>query len=154
MYETLSIYQCLTVVNNRAKTAYICFFGASPLSLLCFSLVMPAPSSALPTPPASSLDFLDERPKMPSQHVEEILPPVNPIDYEAESTQDPGSSIDGRRRRPLRRLLESLGKAYTAVVSNTALRMFERHQFSHASSYGGKSLVDHDIGGFLEISTS
>ncbi|CAG8128897.1 unnamed protein product, partial [Penicillium nalgiovense] len=69
-----------------------------------FSPVVPPPPSALPTPPASPPD-LAERLKMPSQHVKEILPPVNPIKQEAESTQDLGYSIYGRRRRPSRRLL-------------------------------------------------
>jgi hypothetical protein len=52
--------------------------------------------------------------------VEEALPPVNPIEQEAESTQDLGYSIYGRRRRPSRRLLESLGKVYTAGTLRAA----------------------------------
>ncbi|OQD70189.1 hypothetical protein PENANT_c268G05202, partial [Penicillium antarcticum] len=83
-----------------------------------FSPVVPPPSSALPTPPASP-PGLAERLKTPSQHVE-TFPPVNPIEQEAESTQDLGYSIYGRRRRPSRRLLESLGKVYTAGALNTA----------------------------------
>jgi transposase InsO family protein len=84
-----------------------------------FPPAVPSPSSALPTPPASPPDSA-ERPKTPSQRVEEALPPVNPIEQEAESTQDLGYSIYGRRRRPSRRLLESLGKVYTAGTLRAA----------------------------------
>ena len=76
-------------------------------------------SGALLTPPASP-SVLDEQEKVPPQRMEEIPPPVNPIQQEAESTQDLGYSIYGRRRRPSRRLLESLGKVYTAGALNTA----------------------------------
>ncbi|KAI1828889.1 hypothetical protein DTO027I6_10038 [Penicillium roqueforti] len=78
----------------------------------------PSSTSGLPTPPAPPLPPLNEREKTPSQHVE-TLPPVNPIEQEAESTQDLGYSIYGRIRRPSRRLLESFGKVYTYGALNT-----------------------------------
>ncbi|KAJ5197045.1 hypothetical protein N7449_007524 [Penicillium cf. viridicatum] len=76
-------------------------------------------ANGLTTPPASPLPST-EREKPPSQRAEETLPPVNPIEQEAESTQDLGYSIYARRRRPSRRLLKSLGKVYTAGALNTA----------------------------------
>jgi hypothetical protein len=63
---------------------------------------------------------LAERLKTPSQHVEEIFPPVNPIEQEVDSTQDLRYSIYVRRGRPSRLLLESLGKVYAAGALSTA----------------------------------
>jgi hypothetical protein len=84
-----------------------------------FPPAVPSPASASPGPPASPPDSA-ERPKTPSQRVEKALPPVNPIEQEAESTQDLGYSIYGRRRRPSRRLLESHGKVYPAGTLRAA----------------------------------
>ncbi|KAJ5202905.1 hypothetical protein N7449_004984 [Penicillium cf. viridicatum] len=99
-----------------------------------FSPVVPPPSSALPTPPASPPD-LAERLKTPTRHME-TLPPVNPIEQEAESTQDLGYSIYSRRRRPSRRLLESLGKVYTAgALNTTSTRTVDPSTFHEAVSY-------------------
>ncbi|OQE08426.1 hypothetical protein PENFLA_c135G06338 [Penicillium flavigenum] len=98
-----------------------------------FSPVVPPPSSALPTPPASP-PGLAERLKTPSQHVE-TLPPINPIEQEAESTQDLGYSIYGRRRRPSRRLLESFGKVYTSgALNTTSARTVDPSTFHEAMS--------------------
>ncbi|KAK9847423.1 hypothetical protein MYU51_019477 [Penicillium brevicompactum] len=81
---------------------------------------VPSLANGLPTPPVSPLPFSSEQEKTPSQHGEEIPPPVNPIEQEAESTQDLGYSVYGRRRRPSRRLLESLGKVYSTGTLNPA----------------------------------
>ena len=98
-----------------------------------FSPVVPPPSSALPTPPASPPDSA-ERLKTPFQHVE-TLPPVNPVEQEAEFTQDLGYSLYGRRRRPSRRLLESLGKVYTAgALNTTSARTVDPSTFHEAVS--------------------
>jgi transposase InsO family protein len=81
---------------------------------------VPSLANGLPTPPVSPLPLSSEQEKTPSQHGEEIPPPVNPIEQEAESTQDLGYSVYGRRRRPSRRLLESLGKVYSTGTLNPA----------------------------------
>ncbi|OQE60826.1 hypothetical protein PENNAL_c0296G06010, partial [Penicillium nalgiovense] len=85
-----------------------------------FSPVVPPPSSALPTPPASPLPPSNEREETPSDR-EEIPPVVSPSQQETGLTSDLGYSIYDRRRRPSRRLLESLGKVYSAGTLNTGL---------------------------------
>jgi hypothetical protein len=80
---------------------------------------MPSSTSGLPTPPASPLPPLNEREKTPSGREEETPPVVNPSQQETDLTSDLGYSIYGRRRRPSRRLLESLGKVYSAGTLNT-----------------------------------
>jgi transposase InsO family protein len=77
-----------------------------------FPPTAPPSASALPTPPASPFNPA-ERETAPAQGEEETLP-INPIQQQTESMQDLGYSLYGRRRRPLRRLLESLGKVYAA----------------------------------------
>ena len=65
----------------------------------------------------------------------ETLPPVNPVEQEAEFTQDLGYSLYGRRRRPSRRLLESLGKVYTAgALNTTSARTVDPSTFHEAVS--------------------
>jgi hypothetical protein len=76
-------------------------------------------SSGLPTPPASPLPPSNEREETPSDR-EETPPVVNPSQQETGLTSDLGYSIYGRRRRPSQRLLESLGKVYSAGTLNTA----------------------------------
>ncbi|KAJ5267340.1 hypothetical protein N7478_010148 [Penicillium angulare] len=71
---------------------------------------IPRLASGLPTPPASPLSPSNDQMKMP----EEIPPVVNPTEQGLDVTSDLGYSIYGRRRRPSRRLLESLGKVYSA----------------------------------------
>ncbi|OQE58978.1 hypothetical protein PENNAL_c0347G06755 [Penicillium nalgiovense] len=90
--------------------------NAPPLSVFPS---IPSLANGLPTPPVS-LPFSSEQEKTLSQHGEEIPPPVNPIEQEAESTLDLGYSVYGRRRRPSRRLLESLGKVYSTGTLNPA----------------------------------
>ncbi|KAI1829106.1 hypothetical protein CBS147337_10098 [Penicillium roqueforti] len=55
-----------------------------------------------------------------SKPEEEASPVVNPSQQGTDLISDLGYSIYGRRRRPSRRLLESLGKVYTAGALNTA----------------------------------
>jgi hypothetical protein len=81
---------------------------------------MPRSASGLPTPPASPLSPSNEREETPSEREEETLPVVNPSQQGTGLTSDLGYSIYGRRRRPSRRLLESLGKVYSAGTLNTA----------------------------------
>jgi transposase InsO family protein len=85
-----------------------------------FPTVPISSASGLPTPPASPLPSSAEREKTPSEREEETPPAVNPSQQGTDLTQDLGYSLYGRRRRPSRRLLESLGKVYTAGVLNTA----------------------------------
>jgi hypothetical protein len=75
---------------------------------------MPSSASGLPTPSASPLPPPKEREKTPSKREEETPPVVNPSQQGTDLTSDLGYSIFGRRRRPSRRLLESLGKVYSA----------------------------------------
>ncbi|GKZ63710.1 hypothetical protein AnigIFM49718_006930, partial [Aspergillus niger] len=81
---------------------------------------MPSSASGLPTPPASPLPPSNEQENTPSEREEETPPVVNPSQQGMDLTPDLGYSIFGRRRRPSRRLLESLGKVYTAGALNTA----------------------------------
>ncbi|GLA10095.1 hypothetical protein AnigIFM60653_001480 [Aspergillus niger] len=81
---------------------------------------MPSSASGLPTPPASPLPPSSEQEKTPPESEEETPPVVNPSQQGMDLTPDLGYSIFGRRRRPSRRLLESLGKVYTAGALNTA----------------------------------
>ncbi|KAJ5267756.1 hypothetical protein N7478_010564 [Penicillium angulare] len=81
---------------------------------------VPISVSGLPTPPASPLPPSSEREKTPSERVEETPPVVNPSQQGADLTSDLGYSIYGRRRRPSRRLLESLGKVYSAGILKSA----------------------------------
>ena len=84
---------------------------------------IPAPSGALLTPPPSP-DKLENAPCEPVDNVPsdsepvDIPSPVNPIPRETQPTQDLGYSLYGRRRRPSRRLLESLGKVYATGTLN------------------------------------
>ncbi|KAJ6050443.1 uncharacterized protein N7446_010552 [Penicillium canescens] len=80
---------------------------------------LPSSASGLPTPPLSP-NSSNEEEKTPSGRVEETLPVVNPSQQGNDLTSDLGYSIYGRRRRPSRRLLESLGKVYSAGTLNTA----------------------------------
>ncbi|KAJ5267498.1 hypothetical protein N7478_010306 [Penicillium angulare] len=77
-------------------------------------------ASGLPTPPASPLPPSAEREKAPSEREEETPPAVNPSQQGTDLTQDLGYSFYGRRRWPSRRLLESLGKVYSAGALKTA----------------------------------
>ncbi|KAI1828784.1 hypothetical protein CBS147337_10411 [Penicillium roqueforti] len=81
---------------------------------------MPSSASGLPTPPASPLAPSNEREKTPSEREKETPPVVNPNQQGTDLTSDLGYSIYGRRRRPSRRLLESVGKMFTAGALNTA----------------------------------
>ncbi|CEJ62707.1 hypothetical protein PMG11_11200 [Penicillium brasilianum] len=85
--------------------------------------ILPA-SNAPPTPPPSppSPDDLENVPSgpvdnAPSEPVD-IPSPVNPIFRETQATPDLGYSLYGRRRKPSRRLLESLGKVYATGKLN------------------------------------
>jgi hypothetical protein len=76
-------------------------------------------SGGLSTPPASPFPPSNERRETPSDRKGETPPVVNPSQQETELTSDLGYSIYGRRRRLSRRLLESLGKVYSAGTLNT-----------------------------------
>ncbi|KAJ5743432.1 hypothetical protein N7533_010534 [Penicillium manginii] len=81
---------------------------------------MPSSASGLPTPPPSPLPLSGDKDKTPSERDEQTPPVVNPSQQGTDLTSDLGYSIYGRRRRPSRRLLESLGKVYSAGTLNTA----------------------------------
>jgi hypothetical protein len=83
-------------------------------------LLMPSSASGLPTPPTSPLPPPKEREKTPSEREGETPLVVNPSQQGTDLTSDLGYSIFGRRRRPSRRLLESLGKVYSAGALNPA----------------------------------
>ena len=77
----------------------------------------------------------NEREKTPSGREEETHPVVNPSQQETDLTPDLGYSIYGRRRRPSRRLLESLGNVYTVGELNTApARQIDPATFREAMS--------------------
>ena len=85
------------------------------------------PSGGPPTPPPSP-DKLENA--APCERVNNVpsesepvdnTSPVNPIQHETEATQDLGYSLYGRRRRPSRRLLESLGKVYATGTLNATV---------------------------------
>jgi hypothetical protein len=95
--------------------------------------MLPA-SDAPPTPPPSppSPGDLENVPCEPVDIVPsdaelvDVPSPVNLIPHETQSTQDLGYSLFGRRRRPSRRLLESLGKAYaTGTLNATATKVVD-----------------------------
>jgi len=96
----------------------------------------PAPPlrSAMLTPPVTPL-APDEPTKMPSEPMSETPPPVNPTHHEAPSMHDLGHSLYGRRRRPSRRLLESLGKVYsTGVLKASMAKEVDPSTFDEAVS--------------------
>lgn len=82
--------------------------------------LMPRLASGLLTPPALLLPPSNEREETLSEREEETPPVVNPSQQETDLTSDLGYSIYGCRRRPSRRLLDSLGKVYSAGTFNTA----------------------------------
>jgi hypothetical protein len=67
----------------------------APLSLAFPKTPLPTSSGALLKSPASP-SAPDEQEKAPPQRIEEIPPPANPTQQEAESTQDLGYSIYSR----------------------------------------------------------
>ncbi|KAJ6003561.1 hypothetical protein N7522_006253 [Penicillium canescens] len=85
-----------------------------------FEILYGKPPSLLHLRRIGSLPPASEREKTPPGREEETLPVVNPSQQGNDLTSDPGYSIYGRRRRPSRRLLESLGKVYSAGTLNTA----------------------------------
>lgn len=96
---------------------------------------VPSLANRLSTPPVSPLPLSSKQEKTPSQHGEEIPPPINPIKQEVDSTQDLGYSVYGRRRRPSRRLLESLDKVYsTGTLNPTPARQVDPIAFREAMS--------------------
>jgi Reverse transcriptase (RNA-dependent DNA polymerase)./Integrase core domain. len=102
------------------------------------SPVFPQPAPPLPgamlTPPATP-PAPDEPTKMPSEPMSETPPPVNPTHNEAPSMHDLGHSLYGRRRRPSRRLLESLGKVYsTGVLKASMAKEVDPSTFDEAVS--------------------
>jgi hypothetical protein len=94
---------------------------------------LPSSASGLPTPPLSP-NSSNEREKTPSGRVEETPSVVNPSQQEAGLTPDLGYSIYGRRRRPSRRLLESLDKMYAAGTLNPTPKSFDPSTFQEAVS--------------------
>ena len=102
--------------------------------------MLPA-SDAPPTPPPSppSPDNLENVPcepvdNAPSEPVD-IPSPVNLIPRETQATPDLGYSLYSRRRRPSKRLLESLGKVYaTGTLNATAAKDVDPLTFYEAVS--------------------
>ncbi|OQD78121.1 hypothetical protein PENANT_c086G01457 [Penicillium antarcticum] len=94
---------------------------------------LPSSASGLPTPPLSP-NSSNEEEKMPSGRVEETPSVVNPSQQEAGLTPDLGYSIYGRRRRPSRRLLESLDKVYAAGTLNPTAKSVDPSTFQEAVS--------------------
>jgi transposase InsO family protein len=85
------------------------------------------PSSGARLTPPPSPDRLGDTPSEPVDNMPsdskpvDIPSPVNPVPRETQSTQDLGYSLYGRRRRPSRRLLESLGKVYATGTLNATI---------------------------------
>lgn len=86
------------------------------------SPAFPQPVISLPTPPPTPEEPRDTVSPEPLDTPSADTPSaVNPTHSEAQSTPDLGYSLYGRRRRPSRRLLESLGKVYATGTLNASL---------------------------------
>ncbi|KAJ5378303.1 uncharacterized protein N7496_005712 [Penicillium cataractarum] len=98
----------------------------APLLPIFPELMLPL-SGGLPTPPPSPDKLENATPYKRVNNVPSDSEPVdvpllvNLIQHETEATQDLGYSLYSRRRRPSRRLLESLGKVYTIGTSNVTI---------------------------------
>ncbi|CEJ62230.1 hypothetical protein PMG11_10736 [Penicillium brasilianum] len=115
-----------------------------------FPKPMLPPSSGPPTPPLSPKKLENAAPYKPVDNVPSdsepvnVPSPVNPIQHETEATQDLGYSLYSRRRRPSRRLLESLGKVYATGTLNfpPGIGLLAKHGIDYHETFAAVSRMD------------